>query len=126
MIEIKYDRRMFILVKKLFRLLDNYEGKFSISSFYLKPLIYIYRYRPNYIRGYLISSYIPRTIIIKLLLKFNLLRLNFLCIDKNILSNSYILSLRDKYLIIGYTINSYYEYYLYKSYADNFIWDKYK
>ena len=55
-IELKYDNKVGLLEKEVVKLLDNYQGKFSVISFNPFTIRWFKKNRPNYIRGLLISS----------------------------------------------------------------------
>lgn len=126
LIEIKWVKKTDLLIKLLQKQLKNYSGEILIMSFYSRPLYYLKKYHLKYQKGYLIHRFLPSYFFIQFFLKINPFDFDFLAVDLNLLKDPLILSLRKKYYILGYTINTYQEYYQYKEYANNFIWDSYK
>lgn len=54
-IEIKNDVKSFRICRELCKYLDNYKGDFLVKSFNPAYLLWLSLYRPNYIRGLLVS-----------------------------------------------------------------------
>lgn len=116
-----------ILYEKITKLLDNYQGYFAIQSFYPQTILYFKKTRPNYVRGYLFYnpaklSFITRIIFDYRILSF-ILKPNFIGINLTSLKINKIQNLRNKYIVIGYTIKTENQYLNYLNYADNFICD---
>lgn len=126
LLEIKWDRRMRILTQKLIEELALYSYPYAIMSFYLFPLFLLRKECKMYPLGLLLNRFLPHYFSLHFLLRLNLLSLDFLAVDLNLLQDAFILKLRKKYLILGYTIQTYSEYSFYREYADNFIWDAFK
>ena len=126
LLEIKWDSRIKILIKKLVEELSDYPYPYAMMSFYLVPLYLLRKENKTYPLGLLLNRFLPNYFPLHFFLKFNPFHLDFLAVDLNLLKDNFILKLRKKYLILGYTINTYQEYYLYQKYADNFIWDAFK
>ena len=122
-IETKIKDKVGPLESKLSNILDNYKGEFAIQSFNSKSIAWFNKYRKNYIKGYLINSIIEHNIITSIILNRKLKKLNidYIGINLDYLKNKKIIKLRNKYLIIGYTINNELEYNKYIDYADNLI-----
>lgn len=125
LIEYKYDTRIGDLEKETIKLLDNYEGDFTVQSFNPLTILWFKLNRPNYIRGQLVSNIYPKNFLIKYILSnmfTNLLtKPDYIAVNLKMLNNKNIIKLRGKYLIIGYTINNEEDLINYKNYADNFI-----
>lgn len=126
-IELKIDNRYFVLERKLVELLDCYKGEFSVQSFHPLTLWWFRLNRSHYIRGYLVhnilfSNFFLRIFLNQKLLK-KILKPDYIGVNLIGLKENYIQKLRYKYLVIGYTINSNYEYLEYKGLADNFIFN---
>jgi glycerophosphoryl diester phosphodiesterase len=126
-IEIKKDRRTKVFIAKLTKLLDNYQGKFAIQTFYPLTLLWFTLYRPQYIKGYLIydaffDNILYSLILNQLILK-NILRPDYIGVNLSALKERKIQALRKNYIVIGYTIQNKKQYQKYKQYADNFIYD---
>ena len=101
--------------RKICKILDCYDGKFAIQSFNPLVILWFKRYKPKYIRGYLIYKF--------LYLKYILYILNPDYIATNLTNLKKLNKYRKKYILIGYTIKNKKEYHVYKTYADNFICD---
>lgn len=125
LIEIKWDKRMKSFVRKLIDLLKNYQGEVYLMSFYLCPFYYLKRYHSPFKFGYLLNRYLPNYSFLKLILKFNLFRFDFLVVDLFLLKDPIICQFYQKNYLLGYTICCYQEYFKYQEYADNFIWESY-
>ena len=124
-VELKSVRKDFLLERMTSSILDNYKGCFAIQSFNPMTLWWFRMNRKNYIRGYLVNSVFPKNFLMKLLLNNRLLNVilkpDYIGVNIKYITNQKIIKLRSKYIIIGYTINSLYEYNKYKEYGDNFI-----
>lgn len=124
-IEFKIDDELGKLESIASKILDSYKGDFAVQSFNPLSLLWFKLNRKNYIRGYLVNSVIPNNFFMKLLLNKNLLnvvlRPDYIGVNIKFITNKKIVRLRNKYMIIGYTINKNDEYNKYKKYGDNFI-----
>lgn len=124
-IELKYANIRKKFEKRVVKLLDKYPGKFAIQSFNPLSILWFKLNRKKYIRGYLINSIFSDNILINAFLNNKLLNKiltpDYIGVNLSYLKNSKIKSLRSKYLIVGYTINTNKEYNDYYDYADNFI-----
>jgi len=54
-IEIKYDVKNFKICREVCKYLDNYKGNFIVKSFNLMYVVWFRIFRPNYVRGFLVS-----------------------------------------------------------------------
>lgn len=115
-IEVKSQTRKFALEKLLVEKLDNYEGLFAIQSFSKRTLKWLAKNRPNYIIGYLIGkSNKKHELFFK---KYDFLNVNtLLFLDKEVRK------LREKTVVLGYTVQSADDYLLKKDVYDNLVLD---
>ena len=124
-IELKFDTKFRKIEKEVAKILDNYSGKFAIQSFNPFSIIWFHFNRKNYVRGYLINSIFSKNPIMKYLLNRKILNIlmkpDYMGINLKYLKKKKIQKMREKYLIIGYTINDNRQYNDYYVYADNFI-----
>lgn len=124
-IELKFDNKVGKLEKVVSNILDKYDGKFAIQSFNPLSIFWFKLNRNNYIRGYLINSIFPDNFLVKYIFKSRILNIiltpDYIGVNLSLLTDKKTIKLRDKYFIIGYTINNKDEYNKYKEYADNFI-----
>ena len=122
-IEIKYDRRPGELEPFLAKILDNYKGKFAVKSFNPMIVRWFKKNRPDYIRGILIA-YTYNNIVEKIasrLLFIPLCKPDFISCDFKFYDYKWLKRLREKYVVIAWTIKSRYVYCEIKNYFDNFI-----
>ena len=103
------------IIKKLIKILDNYNGTFTVQSYNPFILLWFRRNRPNYIRGFLIYKYIY----LKSLLF--ILKPDYIITNLSNLKNFN--KYRNKFILIGYTLKTKKEYHTYINEADNFICD---
>ena len=124
-IELKFDTKLGKLESKAANILDNYNGEFAIQSFSPLSILWFRINRKKFIRGYLVNSIFSKNPLMNgVLNKFilnHLLKPNFIAVNLKYLKNKKIKTLRNKYIIIGYTINNNKEYNEYYNYANNFI-----
>ena len=124
-IELKFDTKLGKLERKVTSILDNYNGEFAVQSFNPLSILWFRINRKEFIRGYLVNSIFSKNplmngVLNKTILN-TLLKPNFIAVNLKYLKNKKIQTLRDKYIIIGYTINNNKEYNEYYNYASNFI-----
>jgi len=122
-IEIKDDKRVLDTCRELVKLLDPYNGKFVIQSFYPKYIHWLKCYRKDYISGLLIPLTSPKLyqFIIHKLLHIPILSPDFIACSKYTLTTERMQKLRKKIPLFVWTIQSKEELYHYKNYADGFI-----
>lgn len=124
-IDLKFEKEIGLLEKKITKLLDTYQGEFAIQSFNPLTVLWFRLNRPNYIRGYLVHSIIPDNFLLNLFLntKFvkKILKPDFIGVNLKSLKTKKVQKLRKKYIIVGYTIQNKKEYQQYQNDADNFI-----
>ena len=127
LIEIKYDSRIGILEKETSCLLNNYPGQFAIQSFNPLTILWFRLNQPHYIRGYLVHTILPDNFLLHFLFNRNLLKKvikpDFIGINLTGLKEKQTKKIRQKYMLIGYTIKTREEYQKYKDDADNFIYE---
>ena len=118
-IELKTDNKAGKLEKELVKYLDNYKGLFAVKSFNPLTIKWFKNYRPNYIRGLLLSGKnnichkMMRTSFIFNLCKPDFLSCNYLLYNHKIMKR--------KILKLSWTINSKANFEKYKGYFDNLI-----
>lgn len=127
MIDYKYSDRGSCLEKESTKLLDNYDGIFSIQSFNSLTILWFKLNKPNYARGQLISNIYPKNFLVKYVLSNMFTNIitkpDYIGVNLEMLYSNKVIKLRNKYLVIGYTIKSKKELIKYSKYADNFICD---
>ena len=127
-IEIKYDRKSFKIVKELFKILDNYKGKFAVKSFNSLFINYIKKHRPDYIRGLLIP-YSHRNVLSYTRYKMIFLKVckpDFISCNYKMFNNKKIKKFHKNNLVIAWTFKKQKIYLKYKKYFDNFICENLK
>ena len=125
LIEYKYDTKVGKLERETVKLLDNYKGDFAIFSFNPLTILWFKLNRPNYIRGQLVSDIFPKNFLLKYILSNMFANIitkpDFIAVNLDMLDNENIVKLRDKYIVLGYTVNNKNELAIFKNKADNFI-----
>lgn len=125
LIEYKYDTKVGKLERETVKLLDNYKGDFAIFSFNPLTILWFKLNRPNYIRGQLVSDIFPKNFLLKYILSNMFANIitkpDFIAVNLEMLDNENIVKLRDKYIVLGYTVNNKNELAIFKNKADNFI-----
>lgn len=122
-IEIKSDNKVGLLERELVKILDNYKGEFAVKSFRLSSILWFRINRPNYVRGILVTytssrfrKFIDNYFVYKLLCDPDFLS----CYYKLGIDNK-IKKLREKIIVLGWTIRSREDYNKYINYFDNLI-----
>lgn len=129
LIEIKYDVKTGLLEKKLIEILQNYRGLYAFQSFSPFSLYYLKKHCSNISRGLLVSNFKNDriNIIKKILLKnmvFNFLaKPDFISVNYKYVSNKKIQKLRNKKLILTWTIRNKDDYNNVKELCDNYIFE---
>lgn len=121
-IEIKDDKRGNKTCKELVKLLDYYDGKFIIQSFYPKYIVWFRKYRPKYKRGLLITNakgFCYNIMDSKIVL--NTIKPNFIAYNKNIISCKKVQKYRNNTFIISWTIKNKKDFKEAKKYSDSII-----
>lgn len=122
-IEIKNDGRMGKMNYLLTELLDSYSGKFMVKSFYPQYMVWFKKYRPDYIRGLLITKKMKFYNLIihsKFCLKY--LNIDFVACRKDLVSSSNIQKIRKAGIVIfAWTIHSLQELREISSFVDSYI-----
>lgn len=129
-IEFKYDRKVGELEEKASKILDNYNGRFLVSSLNPFSVNWFKKNKPEYIRGIISSNFIDQDmnsikkfILEKMLLNF-LIKPDFIAYNINALPNRTIDKLRKKgYSILVWTIKSNIELNKAKKLGDAFIFE---
>lgn len=125
LIEYKYDTKVGLLEKETVKLLDHYKGDFAIQSFNPLTVLWFKLNRPNYIRGQLASNLYPKNFLIKYVLSnmfTNILtKPDYIAVNLKMLKNPKMMKLRNKYIVLGYTVRSMNDLIEYIDLADNFI-----
>lgn len=112
LIELKYDRKKGLLEKKVMDMLKDYKGLYAIQSFSIQSLLYLKKHYPYVLRGQLASNIHNGKVhpIIGFYSKhmiFNFLtKPDFISYDIRLLPNRKIEKLREKKLILGWTVRS--------------------
>ena len=121
-IEIKNNNKKKKTLDVLYKLLNNYNGKYIIQTFYPEYLLIINRYYNSLIKGLLVST--PEI----LLDYFNdskfsikLLKPDFLAYNKELVKSKKIQLLREKLPIFVWTIKNEKEFNSFSKFADSFI-----
>lgn len=122
LIEVKYYKKYGILEEKLMKILDKYNGKYAIQSFYFKTILWFKKNRNDVVLGLLSMGFkssllnsICKTYIFNLLLNPDFISYNI-----NGISN-YIIGLKNKKLLLGFTVKNKKDYSYSKKYFDNLI-----
>lgn len=122
LIELKFDNKVGVLEKELVKSLDNYKGKFAIQSFNPLCLYWFKKYRKNYIRGQLVTQQYSFNFISNFVCKYMVLnpitKPDFISSNIKKLPNQ---KIRNKYILIGWTIKNRAELNKYRNYCDNLI-----
>lgn len=125
LIEYKYDTKVGHLEKESAKLLDNYKGDFAVQSFNPLTILWFKLNRPNYVRGQLVSNIFPNNFLINYVLRKMFTNVitnpDYIAVNLEMLKDENIQKLRNKYLVLGYTIHSKKDFLIYKDKADNFI-----
>jgi len=122
LIELKYDNPPGKLEKELVKILDNYQGEFSIQSFHPLIVRWFKKNRPNYLRGLLVPSYgksIKRKILASMILT-RICKPNFIAVDRR-RNNKRLLKKNIEKLV--WTVKNKEDYYKYNDKYDNLIID---
>ena len=113
------------LEQKLSNILDKYNGNFAIQSFNYKSLQWFKQNKKEYLTGFLINSVTSKNIIIKYLLNSKIInkkiKPTYIGVNLDYIDNKNIKKIKNKYLIIGYTINNQKEFSKYVYKTDNLI-----
>lgn len=124
LIELKSDYKPKILVNETMKLLQSYDGRYAIQSFSPACIYYFKKHYPNVPRGQLSHSYNNTKIPFanKFLPLFNLItKPDFLSCGIKKCKNSKILKLKQKKLVLGWTIKDKTQYKEYKHVFSNLI-----
>ena len=124
LIELKSDYKPKLLVNETMKLLQKYNGKFAIQSFSPACIYYFKKHYPNVPRGQLSHSYNNTKIPFanRFLPIFNLItKPNFLSCGIKKCNKNKILRLKQKKLVLGWTIKDKTQYEEYKSIFSNLI-----
>jgi len=128
-IEVKTDVKAKIICPILLEILNVYKGKIAIKSFNPSICIWFKNNAPQYIRGMLVTdfksqkkfNYIIRFLISNIVF-MPICEPDFLSINKTMLKTKKIKLLRNKkYLILGWTFRSNFEFLKYENYCDSYI-----
>ena len=113
------------LEKECVKLLDNYNGYFAIQSFDPLCVYWFKRNRKNYIRGQLLTNKYNYNFITNIIYKhmiFNIFtKPDFISYNIKGLPNPKIAKVRDKLVVLGWTVRKKEELIKYQDYCDNFI-----
>lgn len=99
LIELKGRSKKYNLETELVKLLDQYNGFFAIQSFYTKSLKWFYKNRPNYVIGYIVGmrNYKKDPFFKKF---------DFVNLKINSIKEHKIKYYRQKYIVVGWNIES--------------------
>lgn len=105
-IEIKHDVKNFKICREVCKYLDNYKGKFIVKSFNPMYVVWFRIFRPNYIRGLLVSGNKRNKMRFCFFKWVNIfMKMDFLVIDYRFLSNSSVNKLKKSGIpVLIYTI----------------------
>ncbi len=122
-IEIKFDRKTGVLEKELVKILDNYKGKFAVKSFNIFSVKWFKKNRPNYVRGFLINYnyHILKEVFISNMFLLGVAKPDFLSVNYKFYNKKKITKLRDKLILLAWTIKNKETYELVKNSFDNLI-----
>ena len=126
-IELKYDRKYGLLEREVINLLKDYKGLYAIKSFNPLSLYYFKKHSNNTIRGQLVTNYENKKVnrFKKMYLKNMLLNFitkpDFISCDIKYLKSKRIKKIRNKRIVLGWTIRSIDSYNSIKDYCDNYI-----
>lgn len=116
LIEFKTETRKYLLEKKLSERLDKYEGVFAIQSFNKRTVKWFRKNRPNYIIGYAVGKGNKNQ---ELFFK----KYDFLIVNAFIFKEKEIRKLKERSLVLGYTIQTKEEYAALNDLYDNLVLD---
>ena len=127
LIELKTDNKVGKLEKELTKLLTGYKGEYAIQSFNPLSIFYFKNYYPNIIRGQLSCAFkeekmnfFSRYVLKNLCFNF-LTKPDFVSYDIHDISKKEVEKLREKYLMLGWTVKTKKEFEETKKYFDNII-----
>ena len=125
LIELKIDNKYGVLEKEVVKYLDNYEGKFAIQTFNPFSLYWFKQHRKDYIRGELVTLEYNFNFITNLICKYMILnpiiKPDFISMNIKKLPNQRI---RNKYVLIGWTVRNKKDLQKFKNSCDNLICEK--
>lgn len=125
LIELKPYTKGYILEKECVKLLDNYIGFFAIQSFDPKCIYWFKRNRKNYIRGQLLTNRYNYNFITNIIYEHMIFNIftnpDFISYNIKGLPNKKIAKVRDKLIVLGWTVRNKKELIKYQDYCDNFI-----
>lgn len=122
-IELKLDKVVSELEKEVVKILDNYNGKYTITSFNPLSVLWFRIFKPNYIRGYLIPYDYK---LLKGILFYNLCKPNYLSCNYKYYDDKRITKIKNKKIVVGWTIDNRKQYIKVVNYFDNLVCDIYK
>ena len=105
-IELKSDNKVGLLEEELVKLLNKYRGIYAIKSFNPKTVYYFKRKYPNIIRGLLVDNFKKNKYKHFALRTIFLTKPDFISCSINNLPSKKIKKLRNKKLILGWTVKS--------------------
>ena len=125
LIELKTDNKCGVLESEVVKYLDNYKGKFAIQSFNPLSLYWFKKHRKDYIRGQLVTLEYNFNFITNLICKYMVLnpiiKPDFISMNIKRLPNQRI---RNKYILIGWTVRNKKDLQKFKNNCDNLICEK--
>ena len=130
LIELKYDVKIGLLEDEVMNILKDYKAKYAIHSFRVRSILYLKKHYPFVLRGQLVSNihggrrHVITGFYSKHMLFNFLTKPDFISFDVRLLPDRKIKKLKNKKLILGWTVRS--EKSLEKSlkYCDNVIVEK--
>ncbi|MBO5178900.1 MAG: glycerophosphodiester phosphodiesterase [Clostridia bacterium] len=131
-IELKTDLRCRKLEKEVIKILKQYNGEYAVKSFNPLAVNYFRKHSPSTIRGQLASDFkndkmfILKKIFLKHMLFNFISKPDFISYDIRALPSKKIQKLREKQLILGWTVRSSEDMEKAKKYCDNMIFEKIK
>lgn len=122
LIELKYNQINGALEKEVCQILDDYQGDFMVQSFYPLSIWRIKKWKPEWIRGQLLSNGIKKyRLIFKILLNNPFTNPHVILPELPLSKEVNIQKIRQKKMVIGWTARNQEEYEEYKKYCNNII-----
>lgn len=125
LIELKQEQKVGILEKNIAKILDNYSGHFAVQSFNPLSVYWFRKNRPGYIRGHLLTNNNKSNLIFKFLYSYRIFnkitKPDFVSYNVKCLPNKKISKIRNKVVLLGWTVRTQDQYEKYKNECDNLI-----
>lgn len=116
LIELKTVSRKYLLENKVSEILENYDGLFTIQSFYIRTIKWFYKNKKDFIIGYIVGKHNYK--------KEHLFKkYDFLVINAFLYSDKRIRKIREEKIVLGCNIANKQDYNLKKNVFDNLLLD---